>query len=166
MERKIPDPIKQMRQKQADEAKLLAAQERQRSGVLKEQAEIREEEAAEKAANAERLKTPSTKDPSGDVTNNQEQQPNPLTGIPASQEMGDTAPQGPTGTQTEDLEILLEKVNTPKGEVTELSQDYTLSEEGEGNNINGNKELRKEGDDEDENNSKRAKVPPQTLATE
>jgi hypothetical protein len=77
----------------------------------------------------------------------------------------DTAPQGPTGTHTEDPEIFLDKVTTPEGDVKELSQDFTLSREGEGNNISGNKEPRKEGDDEDENNSKRAKVPLQTPAT-
>ena len=43
--------------------------------------------------------------------------------------------------------------------MAEISQDYTLSEEGEGANISGNKELRNEGDNEDENNSKRAKGP-------
>ena len=58
------------------------------------------------------------------------------------------------------------KVTTPVGDVTELSQDFTLSEEGEGDNLSGNKELRKEADDEDETNSKRAKVPLQTPATE
>jgi hypothetical protein len=79
--------------------------------------------------------------------------------------MGDTTPQGPTGTQTEDPEILPDKVTTPERDVTELSQDFILSKEGEGDNINGNKELRKEGDDEDDTNSKRAKVPLQTPAT-
>ncbi len=34
-----------------------------------------------------------------------------------------------------------------------------LSEEGEGENISGNKELRNEADLEDESNSKRPKVP-------
>jgi hypothetical protein len=33
---------------------------------------------------------------------------------------------------------------------------YTLSEEGEGDNISGNKELRDEGEHEDENISKRS----------
>ena len=107
-----------------------------------------------------------TENLNGDAANNKEQQPNPLTGLPASQKTGDTAPQGPIGTQTEDSEILPEKVTTPEGEVTELSQDYILSEEGEGDNISGNEELRKEKNDEDENTSKRAKVPPQTPAAE
>ena len=40
-----------MRQKHAAEAKLLAAQQRERIGVLKEHAKIREAEAAEEAAN-------------------------------------------------------------------------------------------------------------------
>ena len=79
---------------------------------------------------------------------------------------GDTAPQDPTGTNTEDPKILPDKETTPEGDGIELSQDFPLSEEGEGDNISGNKELRKEGDDEDENNSKRAKVPLQTPATE
>jgi hypothetical protein len=37
--------------------------------------------------------------------------------------------------------------------------DYTLSEEGEGDNISGNKELIKQGDNASENNSKRPKGP-------
>jgi hypothetical protein len=98
--------------------------------------------------------------------------PNLVTGLPASQETGDTAPKGPTGTRTEDQEILPEasatpkKENTPEGEASEIPQDFALSEEGEGDTISGNKELRKEGDDEDENNSKRAKGPPQAPAAE
>ena len=55
MDRQTPDPLKLLRQKQATEAKRLAAEQRQRSGLLKEQAKIREAEAAEKAANVERL---------------------------------------------------------------------------------------------------------------
>ena len=55
--RHIQDPLKQMRQKQAAEAKLLATQQRKRSDVLTEQAKIREAKAVEKAANEERLKT-------------------------------------------------------------------------------------------------------------
>ena len=70
MERQIPDPLRLMRQKHAAEAKQLAAEQRQRSDVFKEQAKIREAEAAEKAANAERLKTPLTADPIGDTSNN------------------------------------------------------------------------------------------------
>jgi hypothetical protein len=35
--------------------------------------------------------------------------------------------------------------------------DYTLSEEGEGGNISGNKDLREYGDREGENNSKKTK---------
>ena len=60
MYRQIPDPLKLMRQEQATEAKRLAAEHRQRSGLLEEQAKLREAEAAEKATNAERLKTPMT----------------------------------------------------------------------------------------------------------
>ena len=93
------------------------------------------------------------------------EQLDPLTGLPANEVTNNTAPQGPTGTHTEDPEILPDKVTTPEGDITELSQDFTLSEEGEGDNLSGNKELRKEGDDEDETNSKRAKVPLQTPAT-
>ena len=47
--------------------------------------------------------------------------------------------------------------------MTEISKDYTLSEEGEGDSISNNKELRNDGDNEDENNSKRAKGPLQPL---
>jgi hypothetical protein len=50
------------------------------------------------------------------------------------------------------------KVNTPKGYVAEAYLDITLSEEGEGDNIIGNKELRGEAEHEDETNSKRPKV--------
>jgi hypothetical protein len=98
--------------------------------------------------------------------------PDPATGLPASQETGDTAPKGSSGTLPEDPKILPEasetpdKVNTPKEENAEISHDFTLSEEGDGDNISGNKELRKEGNDEDENNSKRAKGLPQPPAAE
>ena len=101
----------------------------------------------------------------GVATNTEEQHLDPLTRLPATQVTNDTAPQCPTGTHTEDPEILPDKVTTPEGEVAELSQDLTLSEEGEGDNLSGNKELRKEGDDEDDTNSKRAKVHLQTSAT-
>jgi hypothetical protein len=37
-----------------------------------------------------------------------------------------------------------DKVNTPEGDIAEISLDHTLSEEGEGDNISGNKELRGE----------------------
>jgi hypothetical protein len=57
MGRHTLDPLKQLRHQQATEAKLLAAQNIQRAGVLKEQKQIRVAEAAEKAANEERLKT-------------------------------------------------------------------------------------------------------------
>ena len=43
--------------------------------------------------------------------------------------------------------------------MAEVSLDYTLTDEGEGDNICGNKELRDEAEHEDENNSKRPKVP-------
>ena len=52
-----------------------------------------------------------------------------------------------------------EKVTAPEGDVADVSPDYTLSEEGEGENISGNKELRNEADLEDESSSKRPKVP-------
>ena len=71
-----------------------------------------------------------------------------------------------TGTTTEDLELLPDKEPTPDGEDTEFSQDFTISEEGEGDNISGNKELRDDKDTEDENISKRVKVPPQPTTTE
>ena len=78
MDRQVPYLLKQMRQRQAADAKRLAIKNRQRSGVLKELAKIREAEAVEKAANAERLKTPLTEDPSGAATDVEEQQPDPL----------------------------------------------------------------------------------------
>jgi hypothetical protein len=106
MERQILDPIKRLRHKQKAEAKLLTAQHRQRSGALKQYAKIREAKATEKAANAERLKTPPAAVPNGTTVNNQEQLPNPATGLPAPQETGDTAPKGPTWNLPENPEIL------------------------------------------------------------
>ena len=47
MTRTTPDPLKHIRQKQAAEAKLLAAHNRQREGLRKEQENIRAAEAAE-----------------------------------------------------------------------------------------------------------------------
>ena len=60
----------------------------------------------------------------------------------------------------------IDKVNTLEGDIAEVSLDYTLSEEGEGDNISGNKELQGETKHEDETNSKRPKVPPQPPTTE
>jgi len=116
MERHVPEPLKQLRQKQAAEAKLLAAQHRQRSGVLKDHAKIREAQATEKAPNVERLKTPPSADPNGNAASNQEQMPNQATTstrLPDSQETGDTAPKGHTRTLTEDPKILPEASGTP-----------------------------------------------------
>ena len=48
MTRTTPNPLKQIRQKQAAEAKLLAAQNRQREGLRKEQEKILAAEATEK----------------------------------------------------------------------------------------------------------------------
>ena len=53
-----------------------------------------------------------------------------------------------------------------EGEATDISQYYTLSEEREGENVSGNKELRKDGVDEDENSSKRANEPLPTKIAE
>jgi len=58
MERQLPDPLKQMRQKHATDAKLLATQNRQKEGLRKEQDMIRAVEAEEKQANAYCLKPP------------------------------------------------------------------------------------------------------------
>ena len=91
-DKQIPDPLKQMRQKHTADAKRLAAEQIQKSGVLEERAKIREAEAAEKAANAERLKTPLTEEPSGAATNTEEQQPDPLIGPLATHATGDTTP--------------------------------------------------------------------------
>ena len=166
MDRHVPSPLKQLRQQQAAEAKLLAFQTGQRAGVLREQEKIREADAAEKTANAERLKTPLPAVPNGRAENSWEHKPNLATWQPpAAQETRDTAPKDPTGTSLENPEILPEsgkttdKVNTLKRDVAEISQDYTLSEEGEGDTISGNKELRNEGETEDKNNSKRANGP-------
>ena len=98
--------------------------------------------------------------------------PNPVTDPPASQETGNTAPKGPTGTPPEDPKVFPyasetpDKAQTLEGEAANISHDYTLSDEGEGDNISGNKELRKDGEDEDENNSKREKWPLQPKTAE
>ena len=164
MARQIPYPLKQLRQKYAADAKLLAARNIQKVGVLREQAKIREAKEAEKAANAKRLKTPPLTVFIGNADNSQKQTPNPaIRQSTVAHDTGDTAPKYPTGTPLEDPEIFpkagetTNKGNTPKADDTEIPQDYTLSDEGEGDNINGNKELRNEGDNEDENNSERAK---------
>ena len=125
----------------------------------------------EKAPNAGRLKTPLFADPGGFDTNNQEQLSNPFVEPPATHERGDTTPKGPTETLLEDQEVLPNarqipyNVQTQEGDAANISLDYTLSEEREGDNISGNKELRKDGADEDENNSKKAKGPLQTETT-
>ena len=131
-----------MRQKQAAEAKLLAAQNRQREGIRKEQEKIRAAEAAKKKANEERLEN---------------QTP------PENTSTKDKLPD-PSQIPVVDPKILPEteppdKVTTPEEDVAEVSLDYTLTEEGEGDNISGNKELRDEAEHEDENNSKRLKQP-------
>ena len=137
MKRQLPDPLKQLRQKHVADAKLLAAQNRQREGIRKEQERIIEAEAAEKQANADRLKLPPPlKDPTSedkllDSTQLPESDPEIL----------------PEAEHTKD------KVTTPEGDIADASLDYTLSEEGEGENISGNKELRNEADPEDESNS-------------
>ena len=58
MARQTPDPFKKLRFKQATDAKELAAKNKQRAGILKEQEKIRAAEATEKKANEDRLKTP------------------------------------------------------------------------------------------------------------
>ena len=58
MKWQLPEPLKYMRQKQAADAKLLAAHAGQREGICKEQENIRTTEATEKQATANRLKTP------------------------------------------------------------------------------------------------------------
>ena len=74
--------------------------------------------------------------------------------------------------RNQDPEVLLEaadtenKVNTPEGDVAEVYLDFTLTEEEEGDNISGNKELRDDTKKEDETNSKRPKVPLHPLAAE
>ncbi len=139
----------------------MVAQERQRAVSLKEHAKIREAEAAKKATNTQRLKIPPSVVPKGNADNSQKKTHNPAIGqSTTAQSTGDITPKDLTGILPEDLEILPEawdikdKSNTPEGDVTEISQDYTLSEEGE-----GDKQLRNDGDNEDEINSKRAKGP-------
>ena len=53
----------------------------------------------------------------------------------------------------------IDKLNTPEGDAANVSLDFTLSEEGEGDNISGNKDFRGESEHEDETNSKRPKAP-------
>ena len=81
------------------------------------------------------------KKPVGAATDTKEQQLDPLTRLLVTEVTNDSELQGPTGTHTEDPEILPHKVTTPEGDVTELSQDFTLSEEGKGDILSGNKEL-------------------------
>jgi len=69
------------------------------------QAKIREAEAAKTLPNTVL---------SGNAANNQEQLPNPATGLPAPQETGDTTPKGPSGTLPEDSKFLLEASEAPE----------------------------------------------------
>ena len=114
-----PDPLKKMRQKQAAEAKLLAAQNRQREGIRKEQANMRAAKAAENMPTHNALKTKPT-----------------LANTTTKDKLPD-----PSQTPAVDPEILPEaeqttnKVTTPEGDVAEVSLDYTLTDEGEGDNI-------------------------------
>ena len=83
--------------------------------------------------------------------------------LQATNKTGDTTPKGPTGTLLESPEVLPDaseipdNVQTQEGDAANISLDYTLSEEGKRDNISDNKEFRKDGEDEDENSSKRAK---------
>jgi hypothetical protein len=102
----------------------------------------------------------------GNAVNIKKQTPNSATSQPTtSQDNGDTASKDPTGTALEDPTIFpkagetANKSNTLEGYDAEISQDYAFSENGEDDNIIGKKELRNEGDNEDEKNSKRAKGP-------
>jgi hypothetical protein len=139
-----------MRQKHATDAKLLATQNRQREGIRKEQDKIRAAEAAEKQANAERLKKSLP---------------------PGNTSTKDTLPD-PSQTPKVDLDILpkaeqtTEKVTTPEERVAKASLDFTLSEEGEGDNLSGNKQLQDEAEHEDESSSKMPKVSLNPVATE
>ena len=71
----------------------------------------------------------------------------------------------PPATSIPDPKVLLDvgvegtKTSTLKGNAVNIFLDYTLSEEGEGDNISGIKELRANGHNEDDTNSKRPKVP-------
>ena len=56
-----------------------------------------------------------------------------------------------------------DNVDTPEGNVADVSLDYTLTDEGKGHNINGNKQKHNDGDTKDETNLKRPKVPLQPL---
>jgi len=150
-----------MRQKQAADAKQLAAENGQRAGVRKEQEKIRAAEAAEKQANADRLKTPIL--PQG--TTGTGPLLVPLPPAPLNPKILPEAGETTTATNTtsykvahaaiiaeqernQDPKVLPEaedtenKVNTLEGDTTEGSIDLTLTEEGEGNNISGNKDLR------------------------
>ena len=58
------------------------------------------------------------------------------------------------------------KVNTPEGDVAEVYLDFTPTDEEDGDNISGNKELRDDTNQEDETNSKRLKLLLHPLAAE
>jgi hypothetical protein len=57
-------------------------------------------------------------------------------------------------------------VNTLEGDETEVSPDFTRSEDGEGDKTRGNKEQKRETEHEDETNSKRPIVPLHPPTTE
>jgi hypothetical protein len=149
MTRTTPDPLKQMRQKQATEAKLLAAQN------ITERMDpqgTRKDQSTKGSGKASQRRTPKNPKPPENTTTK------------------DKLPD-PSQTAAVDPKILPEaetpdKVTTPEGDVAEVSLDYTLSEEGEGDNISGNKELRDEAEHVDENISKRLKKPLNPDATE
>ena len=97
----------------------MATQNREREGIRKEQEKIRVAKAAEKQANAKRLKYPTLQA----NTTTMDKLPDPSQ-IPA------VDPKIlPKAEQT------IDKVTTPEGDVAEVSLDYTLTDEGEGDNI-------------------------------
>jgi hypothetical protein len=146
MDRHTPYPLKQFREKQETKAKALAAQNKQKACAMKEKEKQRATKATETQANADhKTSIVPMEYPNKEALNNSAQQPL------ADPEIL------PDITQTED------NVDTPVGNVADISLDYTLTDEGKGDNISGNKEKRNDGDTEDETNLKKPKVPLQPL---
>jgi hypothetical protein len=154
--REPQDPLKLLRQQQAAAAKKLAAEQRQQEGKRPEQEKLRQAEAAEKQANADRLKKDNVTPNPTVVTDPEILPEQELLAIPTSTETRDQH----TEKTAEGLPEGLADVNMDpahNAEANKTPSDFTLSEEGE--TLSGNKELR-EDPPEDEINSKRVKPPP------
>jgi len=165
IDRQFPDPLKQLRQKHAAEAKDLAAQKSQRAGVLIEQEQIREAEAAKRQPTNNASKPHCPRSQAAALTNLNKSRPSTPPHeshlLPKGQETPDI--KVPPDNPLEDPEIIpyvtgeAQKGEAPRGSIKNASQTYTRKDEHEGETLSGTKEMRAEGDNEDENISKRPK---------